>query len=47
MTINTVLLIVAFVLFLLAALGVGSPRINLVAAGLAVWVMSFLVGNLK
>lgn len=47
MTLNTVLLIVAFVLFLLAAVGVSSPRINLIGAGLAVWVLSFLVSNLK
>lgn len=47
MTLNTVLLIVAFILFLLAAIGVGSPRVNLIAAGLAVWVLSFLVDQLK
>ncbi len=47
MTINTVLLIVAFILFLLAAIGVSSGRINLIAAGLAVWVLSLLIGHLK
>lgn len=38
-----ILLIAAFVLFVIAAFGVGS-RFNLVAAGLALWV--FVVGIL-
>lgn len=38
-------LIVAVVLFILAAIGVGG-RINLVAAGLAFWVASQLVGRI-
>lgn len=33
-----ILYVFAFVLFVLAALNVPSPRINLVAAGLACWV---------
>lgn len=37
------LLIVALILFLLAAFGVASPRINLVAAGLAAWVLAALI----
>jgi hypothetical protein len=41
-----VLLVLAFVLFLLAAIGVPSSRINLVAAGLAAYVASQLVGIL-
>jgi hypothetical protein len=44
MSINIILLIVALVLFLVAAIGVPS-RINLVAAGLAFWVLSLLVGK--
>lgn len=40
--VHTVLLIVAFVAFVLAALGVQS-RINLVALGLAAWVLTLLV----
>lgn len=41
MTAN-ILLIIALVLFILAAIGVGG-RINLTAAGLACWVGSLLV----
>jgi hypothetical protein len=39
---HSLLIIVAFLLFVLAAAGV-SARINLTAAGLAVWVLSNLV----
>lgn len=42
---GTVIQVLAFVLFLLAAVGV-SARINLVAAGLAAWVLAQLVGTL-
>lgn len=38
-----VLLVAALVLFLLAAAGVPSQRINLIAAGLACWVASALL----
>jgi len=41
-TVHTALLLVALVLFVLAAIGVPS-RINLVAAGLACWVLTLLV----
>jgi hypothetical protein len=42
--ISTILLVLAFVLFLLAAAGVPAPpRFNLVAAGLACWVLASLV----
>jgi hypothetical protein len=44
MSINIILLIVALVLFLVAAIGVPS-RINLLAAGLAFWVLSQLIGK--
>ena len=37
-----VLLVFAFVLFVIAALGVGAGRFNLIAAGLACWVGSLL-----
>jgi len=40
-----VLLIVAFICFVVAALGV-TTRINLVAAGLACWVLTALIGQL-
>jgi hypothetical protein len=38
-----VLLLLAFVLFVLAALNVPSPRVNLEAAGLALWVLALVV----
>lgn len=37
--------VVAFVLFVLAAVGLGHPRVNLVAAGLAAWVLAVLLGG--
>jgi hypothetical protein len=40
-----ILLIAAFVLFVVAAFPVPS-RVNLVAAGLACWVASLIVGHL-
>jgi hypothetical protein len=43
MTVSVVLLIVALVLFVLAAVGVGGGRFNLVAAGLAFLAGSMLV----
>ena len=43
----TVLLVAAFVLFLLSAINVPSPpRLNLLAAGLACWVAAQLFGPL-
>lgn len=42
--ISTILIVAAFILFLLATLGVpSSPRFQLVPAGLACWVLSLLV----
>ncbi len=44
--IGTILLVFAFVLFTLAALPLGSPYWNrLIAAGLACWVLSVLLGG--
>jgi hypothetical protein len=45
MTISLVLLIVALVLFILAAVGVTSGRFNLMAAGLACYVAASLLGR--
>ncbi|HEX3808224.1 MAG TPA: hypothetical protein VH000_11235 [Rhizomicrobium sp.] len=45
-TITTVLLVIAFALFLLAAIGVNVGKLNLIAAGLAVWVLSQFIGVL-
>lgn len=42
MSIEVLLLVVALILFLVAACGVSS-RVNLVALGLACWVASILV----
>lgn len=39
-----ILLIAAFILFVIAAFGVGA-RFNLVAAGLACWVLSVILGG--
>jgi hypothetical protein len=41
---TTILLVAAFVLFVLAAFGVAAGRINLIAAGLACWVAAQLFG---
>ena len=41
---NLILIVFAFVFFVLAALGVPSGRFNLTAAGLACWVATLLLG---
>lgn len=43
---TTALIIAAFVLFVLAAIGVPAGRVSLVAAGLACWVAASLFGPL-
>jgi hypothetical protein len=40
---HVILLAFAFVLFVLASIGVSHPRINLVAAGLAFWVLAVIL----
>jgi hypothetical protein len=43
-TVHLILLVASFVLFVLATVGVPSPpRFNLVAAGLACWVLTYLI----
>lgn len=42
---TTILLVFAFVCFVLAALGVSASRFNLIAAGLAFWVLSVLLAG--
>jgi hypothetical protein len=42
---SLILLIVALVLFVLAAINVPSSRVNLVASGLAFYVASLLIGR--
>lgn len=39
-----ILLIAAFILFVLGAIGIPS-RVNLVSAGLACWVLTLLLGH--
>jgi hypothetical protein len=42
---NLILLVAALVLFIVAAIGIPAGRVNLMAAGLACWVASLLVGR--
>jgi hypothetical protein len=43
LTLDLVLLIAALICFALAAFGIGSSRVNLIALGLALWVLTLLV----
>jgi hypothetical protein len=43
MAISTILLLLAFICFVLSALGIPSTRVNLQSLGLALWVLSLLV----
>jgi hypothetical protein len=43
MTVSTILLILAFIAFVLAAVGWGYRKTNLMAIGLALWVLSILI----
>ena len=43
MSIDLILLIAAFILFVLAALGVSAGRVSLGWAGLACWVLTLLI----
>lgn len=43
--IGIILLVFAFVFFALATFNIGSPRWNFIAAGLACWVLSILLGS--
>lgn len=48
MSISLILLVVAFVLFVLAAIGVPQPpKFQFIAAGLAFWVLSALLSGVK
>ena len=42
-SLRLVLLILAFVLFAVAALGIKHPKLDLIAGGLAFWVLSLIV----
>jgi hypothetical protein len=43
MSLSTILLIFAFIAFVLAAIGWGYKKTNLIAIGLALWVLSILI----
>ena len=43
LSIDLVLLIVAFVCFVLTAIGVGAGRISLIGVGLACWVLTAII----
>jgi len=43
MTIDLILLVLALVCFLAAAANIPSPRLNLIGAGLALWILSLLL----
>jgi hypothetical protein len=46
-TINVLLLLVAFVCFVIATIGVPTSRLNVTALGLAFWVASVLLATLR
>jgi hypothetical protein len=44
---NTILLIIAFIAFVLAAIGWGYKKVDLIAIGLAAWVLTTFIGSLN
>jgi hypothetical protein len=42
-SLSTILLIIAFIAFVLAAVGWGYKKTNLLGIGLALWVLSILI----
>jgi len=47
MTFSTILLILALVVFVLAAIGLSYKKTDLIAIGLALWSLSVLIGRLS
>jgi len=45
MSIGIILLVAAFILFVLVAINVPSARVNLLGAGLACWVLAEILGH--
>ena len=43
-TLRLILLILALVIFVVAALGIRHPKCDLIAAGLALWVLASIFG---
>lgn len=46
-TLHVILMVLAIVCFLLAAIGVATPRGNLVAAGLFFWALAVTISGFK
>lgn len=42
-TLRLILFILAFICFVLTALGISAPRINLLGAGLAFWILAVML----
>jgi hypothetical protein len=40
---NLILMVAAFICFVLSSLGIGHPRVNLQSAGLALWVLTLII----
>ena len=47
MTLSTILMAVALACFVLAAFGVRTGKVNMMALGLAIWVLAMLVGTVR
>ena len=47
MTLSTLLLIIALIVFVVAAIGWSYKKTDLIAVGLALWVLSDLIGRLS
>jgi hypothetical protein len=47
MSITNILLIIAFIAFVLAAIGWGYKKVDLIAIGLAAWVLSTFIDHLS
>ena len=47
MSISELLLIIALIVFVVAAIGLSYKKADLIAAGLALWVLSELIGRLS
>lgn len=47
LTVELVLLIIAFICFLLATFGVALGRLNLIALGLALWVLAVILPGVR
>jgi hypothetical protein len=47
MSLSTILLVIAFIAFVLASIGWGIKKVDLIAIGLALWVLSTFIGDLS